>query len=158
MPDQKALSLQDSPIYGHWGATKDLNGFFEELWQCGFNSVGFSSITALPLARKYGLGLIVSDNAFNQKVSAQKANEVAAEFLKLYKSGSVFLGVYLADEPASPPRSSPAPPQLDQFETLSSASREIFARPEPICRLLPTSEFESNAAAITSGCTPTFRT
>ena len=71
----------------------------KDLWECGFNATGFTSASAIPAAKKYGLGVFLHNNPMNPNMNESQAFEAVSKLVKSYHDDPTVVGLYIRDEP-----------------------------------------------------------
>lgn len=82
-----------------WGSVSDMDQVMKDLWECGFNTTGFTEAANIGSARKYGLSVIVRDDRIPGPGTDAEAAEVAGQVAGTLKDDPSVLGFYLQDEP-----------------------------------------------------------
>jgi hypothetical protein len=85
-----------------WGSVSDMDPVMKDLWECGFNTTGFTDAANIRYARKYGLSVIVQDGRIPREGTDAEALEVAKQVAGPLKDDPSVLAFYLRDEPATP--------------------------------------------------------
>ncbi len=86
---------------GPAGKKPNWDSTMKDLWECGFNATGFTSLDALPTAKKYGLGVFAQNNPMNPQMTEEQAVQAVKKLLDSCHNDPALLGIYIRDEPNS---------------------------------------------------------
>lgn len=103
-----------------WGNVSNMDDVMRDLWECGFNITGFTNVSNMDCAAKYGLSVFIDDSSISRNIEAQisddEAAKIAAEVVSPLKGNPNVLGYYLRDEPS-----------VGMYDNLAKWAKAVYA-------------------------------